>query len=369
MKILFTVRDMHGDKKMGGIGNYYALLKNYWNVNIDYFYIGKRYNDTSWVAKRLIIDYRNLIKLLNKYDMIVVNPSLSINSLLRDAISVVIGKIYRIKTIVFFRGWHAYMVNKIEKSWFIRKLFQWVYNRSDVFIVLSKDFKDKLREWGFQQKIYIETTVVDNVLLNGYQKNVRPIVGHNSINILFLARLEKAKGIFEALDIYEIIKQKYPEVRLTIAGDGGQLEDVKNIVEKRNIRDVEFTGYVTGEAKARTFANSDVYIFPSYGEGMPNSVLEAIAFGLPVITRPVGGLRDFFEDGKMGFITESKDPEVFAQLTEKLILNPDLRRQMREYNAQFARKHFLASVVAKRLERIYDDVLNGTIQERTWMDA
>lgn len=67
-----------------------------------------------------------------------------------------------------------------------------------------------------------------------------------------------------------------------------------------------------------------------------------MAFGLPVITRPVGGLKVFIEDGKKGYNTESKDPKVFAELIEKLITQPENRKQMSAYNSAFARKHFMA---------------------------
>lgn len=90
---------------------------------------------------------------------------------------------------------------------------------------------------------------------------------------------------------------------------------------------------------------------------MPSSVLEAMAFGLPVITRPVGGLKDFFEDGKMGFITESKAPEAFADLMEKLITDCDDRKKIARYNQRYAREHFMASKVAKRIENIYREIL------------
>lgn len=104
---------------------------------------------------------------------------------------------------------------------------------------------------------------------------------------------------------------------------------------------------------------SHIYILPTYhGEGMPHSLLEAMGFGLPVITRPVGGVIDFFEHGKMGYITESKDPAVLAELIENLIEDAELRREMAIYNFKYAQQRFLSSEVVKRLERIYKDTMN-----------
>ncbi len=374
MSVIITLKNIDNPEKLGGIGIYYKVLQSHFTNGIKYFNYSD--DDSKNILVKSFYRFYDIIKFAmncfsryNSHDLIHLNPSLSWSSIIRDGILLLVSKLSGKKTVIFIRGWHEYMVNKIENKKNINSLFKWVYNKSDAFIVLSNDFKEKLREWGFKQKIFVETTVVDNTLLNGNLANIKINKNNDSLYLLFLARVEKAKGIFEVIDIYEYLKHKYPNIHLIIAGDGGSLQEIKSIVENRNIQDFEFTGYVTGEAKARTFAKSDVYIFPSYGEGMPNSVLEAMAFGLPVITRPVGGLRDFFEDGKMGFLTESKDPKVFAQLTEKLILDPDLCRQMGKYNAQFARKHFLASVVAKRLERIYEDVLNGEVVERSWMDT
>jgi len=100
------------------------------------------------------------------------------------------------------------------------------------------------------------------------------------------------------------------------------------------------------------FLGADLYILPTYHEGMPTTVLEAMAFGLPVITRPVGGLKDFFENNKMGFAIESFDPEDYVQHIEMLINDIGLAQRMSEYNKKYAKEHFLASRIAERLESV-----------------
>lgn len=93
---------------------------------------------------------------------------------------------------------------------------------------------------------------------------------------------------------------------------------------------------------------------------MPSSVLEAMAYGLPVITRPVGGLVDFFEPGRMGYLTDSSDPQVLAALLEQLARDPPLRQEIAQYNHAFAGRNFAASVVAERLAEIYRRTMGET---------
>jgi len=92
---------------------------------------------------------------------------------------------------------------------------------------------------------------------------------------------------------------------------------------------------------------------------MPNSALEAMAFGLPVITTRVGGIPDFFEAGKMGLFLDNRKPEHIAEKIKYLIERPQLMKQMSEYNYHYAMQHFYASKVAKRLENIIHGVIEG----------
>ena len=92
---------------------------------------------------------------------------------------------------------------------------------------------------------------------------------------------------------------------------------------------------------------------------MPLSVLEAMAFGLPVITTRVGGIPDFFEDGKMGFFLASRKPAHIADKITYLLERPTLMKQISEYNYHYAKEHFYASKVAKRFENIIESVINN----------
>ena len=139
----------------------------------------------------------------------------------------------------------------------------------------------------------------------------------------------KEKGVYETIDTFRMLKQDFPHLKLTMVGGGPELVSLKEYAEKKQINDVVFTGPLSGEDRLKAYREANFFFFfSSYGEGMPTVVLEAMAFGLPVMTRKVGGLVDFFEDGKMGRITNSLSPKVFAEMMKPFIIDKQLTKNV-----------------------------------------
>ena len=149
-------------------------------------------------------------------------------------------------------------------------------------------------------------------------------------------------------------------MELVIAGDGKELDNVKSFTRARNFHNVTFAGYVRDEEKRRRFEEAHIFCLPSYAEGCPVSVIEAMAYGLPVVTRSVGGVVDFFKNGEHGFTSESLDPNVLAGQIEKLLVDNSLYERISLNNYQYAQSHFLASDAVLRLERIYEAAFSSS---------
>ncbi len=343
MKILINTPRLN---HLGGVANHYSGLKDYWTENVKYNTVGKRSQKRGSGLLWLPYDVLKFvfIILLFRPDVVLLNPSLGKSALKRDFIFLNIAKYFRIKVVVLIHGFNWSYASIIDQKWVSRNL-----NKASKILVLANAFKEELHRWGVTEPIALTTTKVNDRMLDGYNPNIER-TGKVS-NILFLSRVEKAKGVFIAIDSFNILKKKYNYLKLTIAGVGNDLENAKEYVKKNNIQDVIFKGRLDGKKVAEAYINADLYsFFSSYGEGMPTAVLEAMAFGLPVFTRYVGGLVDFFENGKMGYITDSMDPQDFANSMIPYIEDAKLTRKVSIYNAEYARQHFLASRVAKKIE-------------------
>ncbi len=339
MKILVNTPNIH---ELGGVSNHYLGLKKFWTERVVYNSLGsKRWR--KWLMPFTTL--KLMVRLLFfRPDVVLLNPSLGSNAMRRDFFYLNLCRFFGFKVAIFIHGFNWNYAKKADKEWLAHNL-----NKASLIFVLAEAFRKEIQSWGVSTPIELSTTKVDDALLEGC--DVEKERTGKVKNILFLARVEKAKGVFIAIDTYRILKEKYPFLTLTIAGDGSALPQVKKMVAEEKIPDVIITGRVSGQALIDAYKNADLSSSSSsYGEGMPTSVLEAMAFGLPIFTRNVGGLVDFFEDGKMGYITDSLDAADFAQAMIPYIEDPELTKRVSIYNAQYAREHFLASSVAKRVE-------------------
>ncbi len=352
-----------GKNARGGITNYYKSIRS--NIPQSIFYLERGARNWpsrgGWYSEfiRMLSDYLLFTKFLfrNKIKCVQTTTSFSKNALWRDTVYIVLCKLFRLKIIVFFRGWDDALIPKMNI--FPNSVLKRIYLSVDAIIDLRQKNIDQLILWGYKRKVFLETTVVDTQLIPFVPKleDINTEVGEK-FNILFLARIEKTKGIYEAIETYQLVQAKLENVSLTIAGDGTELEIVKDYCLRNKIEDVVFKGFVQGKEKADCYRQANVYLFPSYFEGMPSSVLESMAFGLPVITTNVGGLSTFFKTDVNGFITDENNPEVLAEYVVKLFNSKELRERIGAKNALMAQQRFSPEKVSGRILDIYNQLLD-----------
>ncbi len=143
-----------------------------------------------------------------------------------------------------------------------------------------------------------------------------------------------------------------PELEIVIAGTGPEEAGAGAAALANGIPASCFVGEARDREKVNTLLTSDIYVLPTVTEGMPNAVLEALALGLTVITCPVGGLRDFFEDGEFGLLTDDPSPEVLSGLIVRAARDADFREKVGIRGHDFARRHFSAALSGRRLTHV-----------------
>ena len=344
----------------GGVAQYMRALRPHLEGEVHYFTVGCRSDNERILSAgwRLASDYWRFVQTLwrGPYDVVHLNPSLGSKALVRDGLFLLISKVFQKSVVVLLHGWDEDCERMLKRG-FVH-IFRPTYDRADAFIVLASRFREHLRDLGYDRTVFVETAPVDDAILDDQGR--RPVRhGRRRFKILFLSRIEIAKGIYEALDAYRLVKRDFPFASLDVAGGGSELRGATAYAADLKLADVSFTGHLTGARKRDAFKNADAFLFPSHSEGLPIAVLEAMAYGLPIVTRAVGGLGDFFENGRMGFMTQSYEPEVFAVLMGRLISDPALCARVSAFNRTYAREHFTATQVVARLEHIYRSVLAG----------
>jgi glycosyltransferase involved in cell wall biosynthesis len=260
--------------------------------------------------------------------------------------------------LVFFRGWTDSFEEKIKVSKVKSFLFKMSYAKVDKYIVLGQIFKLKLIALGVpeQTEFFIESTVADSSYLNELDLESKYVSFLEQRKFLFLSRIEKEKGIYIAVDAFTEFLSKYPEKNscLTIAGDGPELAAVKKYVKEKRLSNIEFAGHVRGEQKKKLLITSHILLFPTYyGEGIPNSILESMLYGMPVVSRTVGGIPDIIQNDVNGYLSESLEPGVFLDFISLLTSDIDLYKKISNNNYVTAKEKYTTEKVRERILKIY----------------
>lgn len=354
MRVLITTPDFN---MLGGVSTYVSNLRCRFSCDVDYFTVGRRAKEAGPLPRaiRFIADYARFGVYLRSHavDVVHINPSLDWKGFIRDGLLARAAARRGLPVVLFFHAWSWRVSEAIERRWLW--LFKLLFGGAAGIVVLDKRVSETLRRWGFRQPIEQEVSAVPDERLRGF--DVEEHIARRKKNsrwlILFMARIVKEKGIYEALDAHALLAARHADVQLLIAGDGAELERAKKYTVERNIPNVTFLGRVNADEKWRLYEECDVFFMPTYREGCPVAMVEAMSKGMPVVTRSVGCVPEMIKDEINGFVTDSLAPAYFAALLERLYLDRALQNSMSRANYEHAQAHFAASHAAARLERIY----------------
>lgn len=247
------------------------------------------------------------------------------------------------KTIV-----HLHCGSQIDEIWNDR--YQYLFEHCDCGILLSESLKKKVEEYIGQSdklKVVYNPCPIVPVSEDYEKKNT----------ILFSGTLYEGKGYRDLIRAFAKIAQKYPDWRLVLAGNG-EVELARTLSQECGIEDqVELLGWVSGEAKHRVFCEAKALCLPSYAEGFPMAVLDAWAYGLPVITTPVGGIPDVAVDGGNMLLFKPGDIDTLAEKMDLLLSDTALCKQLALESLRLAKGQFSLETVTKGVASIYQSLI------------
>lgn len=173
------------------------------------------------------------------------------------------------------------------------------------------------------------------------------------VTLLFLGLLGRRKGIFDLLEAFARAQAVHPDMRLVVGGNG-EIEAATRHARDLGLADrVRFEGWVGPADKAALLDAADIYVLPSHNEGLPMSVLEAMAHGLPVVTTDVGGLPELVTDGVHGRMVRPGDIAALTAAILDLARDPEARRRMGDAGRARVQGGYSRDAVLPRLAELY----------------
>lgn len=211
-----------------------------------------------------------------------------------------------------------YQSTGIKKRKRIIKTFQ----KSDAIIVLSKSWYNWYSNLCPKANWILFPNAIKVERLNKEKKST------DQLTFLYLGRVEERKGIFDILEVLPAISKELHNFKLIIAGNG-KIDRVKKLSKEKKIeRNIEILGYVNEKQRTKILKNSDIFILPSYNEGLPMSLLEAMAYGVAPIVSKAGGIPDVIESGKNGMLINAGNLDELRGAILSLALNKEYRKYL-----------------------------------------
>lgn len=300
------------------------------------------------VAAKALAEFRSCI---NDYDIVHVHMA-SRASFYRKSQFIKMAKKHGKKIIIHMHGaqfdiFYDNECNERQKKW-VRDIF----SLADAVIALSEEWKEFLSKICDPQKIIV---LYNSVKIPEFHRE-----NYDDGKVLFLGRLGKRKGTYDLISAISEIAKRVPQVHFYFGGDG-EIGKCKEMCVQQGIQNnVTFLGWVSGEEKEKWLQESSTYVLPSYNEGMPMSLLEAMSYGDVVISTRVGGISKVIENKSNGYLFNAGDvQELIEIMTEALTF--ESRKEVGEKAYMTIKNKFnIENNIASLLE-LYESVLRGGV--------
>lgn len=298
--------------------------------------------------KKLLVAVRARVrfeKLIKEADILHVHMS-SDNSFYRKAVFIRKACKEKKKIIIHMHGstfdsFYKKRCNKKQK-----KEVRDIFAMADQVIALSEDWKEFLGKYICEadkiQAIYNAVKIPEP-----YEKD------YSNRKMLFLGRLGQRKGTYDLIEVLPAIFRKFPDAHMYFGGDGEQ-ERAEALCREKGISDhVTFLGWIRDVEKEKYLKECSIYVLPTYHEGMPMSVLEAMSYGMAVVSTYVGGIPHLITDGENGMLCEAGNVGLLKKKLIEALGSVEMCERMGRRASKTIKERFDAEQNVKEILTIY----------------
>jgi glycosyltransferase involved in cell wall biosynthesis len=284
-------------------------------------------------AKKITTSFRifiNTLKALlkSKYDLCYMSLNAKGSGFYKDLLIVTLLKIFRKKIIYHF---HNRGIATMQHRWLNNLLYRYTFNNTKSILLSKLLYSDVAKYVNENNVFYCANGIPDLYEADSFNhKREQP---EDKCQLLFFSNMMAQKGVYELIEACKILRNKglYFECHFVGAWSDVSDKEMMNKLVLEQLSEVIFVhGKKYGNAKSKFFKTADIFVFPSHyhNECFPLVILEAMQFGLPVISTNIGGIPDMIRNGENGFLIPPKNIDMLVEKLEILINNSDLRQKM-----------------------------------------
>lgn len=356
MNVIITSPSLNTAENVSGISSVTKfIIDNNPTIHYIHFELGRKDNEKGGICRFLKV-LKGIIswwKIINQHNNAVIhyNFPLSKASILRDPIFILIALLKKRKLVIHIHG--GIFLTKESMPFYIKKILSGIFSLNSPFIVLSNKEKELIKSRFKCKNINILPNCIDLREAQNYRKGINmdsPIV------LGYLGRIAESKGIGVLLQSCKILRKKNIPFILKFAGKeeitGQYLDSFIDLLGNNFI----YEGVVSGERKNQFIKSLDIFILPSFFEGLPMSLLECMSFGVVPITTSVGSIGEIIQDNINGLFIEVKDSNSICEKIIYLNKNRKIMQALSTAAQECILQNFSPSNYISNLNEIYKSI-------------
>ncbi|MBR6283945.1 MAG: glycosyltransferase family 4 protein [Muribaculaceae bacterium] len=306
--------------------NYFGIIKNL------YYFV------SSVVILLMKMCFCHRIKIVHIH-------SAAYRSFARASVHVIIAKAFRRKVVMHLHSGYFKQYYEQGNQRFILRIL----NKCDSIIVLSEQW----RQFYTQELKLNNVTIIPNVIP---VPESHPVASDGKVHMLFLGHVKQQKGVFDIAEALGKMQTSIRNLMMMHIGGMGEMEALEKAIKDNHVEDcVVVEGWISGEQKVKLLNKCEVFVLPSYFEGLPLSILESMSYSMAIISTKIGGIPSIVSQGN-GLLIEPGDVSGLASAMETLVTNQPLRQSMGMQSTELCQAFYPESI-ANELSNLYRSLL------------